>query len=332
MVEATQRANPPQAKHKRLFQWFFGAVLLAGLAFVVTHRSEGRQFAEIAAHSQPWWLLFAFGLQALTYVADAAVWDVVLSRGPKKLPLPRLVRFSFAKYFFDQFVPTGGMTGTLMVMRSLERDGVDRGTSMATLIVRFVTYYWAYAIALGAALAVTLVRAHVPEVVFGLGVALTVGFLIVPVLVLAFIRHPDRGLPGLLQRPRILKRIRPAVQLAAEATPKITRDVPLLANATVLQLAIYVLDGLTLWAMVKSVGVDLPAGSAFAAFMLGFVAGSLGVVPGGVGTVEAGTVAGLGFLGIPLATALTITLLFRGFSFWLPLLPGLWAARRESFR
>jgi Mg2+-importing ATPase len=34
-------------------------------------------------------------------------------------------------------------------------------------------------------------------------------------------------------------------------------------------------------------------------------------------------------VGVPVAVALAATLLFRGLSFWLPMLPGLWLAHRE---
>ena len=34
-------------------------------------------------------------------------------------------------------------------------------------------------------------------------------------------------------------------------------------------------------------------------------------------------------LGIPVEAALTSTLLLRGFTLWLPMLPGLWLAKRE---
>jgi len=40
----------------------------------------------------------------------------------------------------------------------------------------------------------------------------------------------------------------------------------------------------------------------------------------------------LATLGVPLEAALTATLILRGFTFWLPMLPGLWLARREIVR
>jgi uncharacterized membrane protein YbhN (UPF0104 family) len=35
-------------------------------------------------------------------------------------------------------------------------------------------------------------------------------------------------------------------------------------------------------------------------------------------------------IGVPIAAALAATLLYRGFSYWLPMLPGILFARRET--
>lgn len=53
------------------------------------------------------------------------------------------------------------------------------------------------------------------------------------------------------------------------------------------------------------------------------------VMPGGIGTFEGTAVAMLHVFGVPLETGLAATLLLRGFTFWLPMLPGLWLAHRE---
>jgi uncharacterized protein (TIRG00374 family) len=53
--------------------------------------------------------------------------------------------------------------------------------------------------------------------------------------------------------------------------------------------------------------------------------GSAAPTPGGLGAVEAALTAGLTLAGLPGQTALSAVLLFRIFTFWLPVLPG-WAA------
>ena len=44
----------------------------------------------------------------------------------------------------------------------------------------------------------------------------------------------------------------------------------------------------------------------------------------------AALLATLKVMGIPIATGLAATLLFRGFSYWLPMAPGILIARRET--
>jgi hypothetical protein len=46
-------------------------------------------------------------------------------------------------------------------------------------------------------------------------------------------------------------------------------------------------------------------------------------------TFEAASVAMLTTLGVGTEAALTATLLLRGFTFWLPMLPGFWLVRKE---
>jgi Mg2+-importing ATPase len=52
-------------------------------------------------------------------------------------------------------------------------------------------------------------------------------------------------------------------------------------------------------------------------------------VPAGLGAFEAASIFTLHAAGIEVPVALAATLLFRGFTFWLPMLPGLWLARQE---
>jgi uncharacterized membrane protein YbhN (UPF0104 family) len=55
-------------------------------------------------------------------------------------------------------------------------------------------------------------------------------------------------------------------------------------------------------------------------------------MPIGLGTFEAGAVGTLHFLGVSIEAALAGTLLLRGLTFWVPMLPGVWLARREIGR
>jgi uncharacterized protein (TIRG00374 family) len=117
-----------------------------------------------------------------------------------------------------------------------------------------------------------------------------------------------------------------------EAPGKTLRDPVSFLVSALLQFAVFALDAATLWAMLHAVGSDGNPLAAFAAFTMASVAATVGPMPLGLGTFEAVSTAVLHLEGQTVAAALTATLLLRGFTFWLPMIPGLVLARRELRR
>jgi len=100
--------------------------------------------------------------------------------------------------------------------------------------------------------------------------------------------------------------------------------------ASLLQLANFLLDALTLGATRRAVATPVAFSLVFASFVLASVVSTLAWVPGGLGTFEGTCVALLHVQGVTVEAALAATLLLRGLTFWLPMLPGLVLARREA--
>ena len=91
------------------------------------------------------------------------------------------------------------------------------------------------------------------------------------------------------------------------------------------------LDALTLWLVFNAIS-DVPEiWVVFVGFVMASMAATIGPMPIGLGTFEAGAVGMLHFLGVSIEAALAGTLLLRG-PFWIPMLPGVWLARREIGR
>jgi uncharacterized membrane protein YbhN (UPF0104 family)/predicted Ser/Thr protein kinase len=76
---------------------------------------------------------------------------------------------------------------------------------------------------------------------------------------------------------------------------------------------------------IRAFGGSLSWTAVAVVFMTCNALGSAAPTPGGLGAVEAALTAGLTLAGLPGQTALSAVLLFRIFTFWLPVLPG-WAA------
>ena len=82
------------------------------------------------------------------------------------------------------------------------------------------------------------------------------------------------------------------------------------------------LNVLTLMVCAQSIGVDVSFADALLAYTFGNFAATLVPTPGGIGSAEMGIYSGLVLVGVDSALAISITLLYRLISYWLPILPG----------
>ena len=87
-------------------------------------------------------------------------------------------------------------------------------------------------------------------------------------------------------------------------------------------MTITTLYSMCLYTSALALGIDLTVLQAFFVFTIGIAAASVKPTPGGIGGAEAGLVAGFVSVGIPAEVGLSIALLFRLLTFWLPIIPG----------
>lgn len=315
----------PAPRRGRL-AWVTGVLLLLVIVLVVTHRAEEEAIAQLLRRAQPAWLLAAAALQALTYLAAAAVWHRALARRPGGPRLREIALLGLAKLFTDQALPSAGVSGTVLVVRSLRRRGVPDGLAVAAVLLGLLGFYLSFLLATLGAVAILWREGELRLLILvpaGVICLLTAGL---PLAVLLLRRRAARSVPGWVERL-------PGVRLLAAALRESSSEgilVPrLLLEATGLQLAIFALDALTLDAALRAVGTPASPAIAFASFVVGSLVATVGMVPGGLGTFEGGCVAVLHLHGISIEAALAGTLLLRALGFWLPMLPGFAIARRE---
>jgi uncharacterized protein (TIRG00374 family) len=327
-IPGAVRSHPPArpARGMRWMSWLFGAALLIGVAMLASQREQQLRFAELITRSRPEWLLLGFLLQLGTYVAEARIWQHSLLRARFARPLRSYIGLGLAKLFLDHTVPTGGVTGTLLVVRGLDRRRIPRDASMAAVVTGLVSHYLAHAFAVVVALIVIWRSGGFSNYVLVPALAFAALAVLMPTLLLAA-SGGARKVPRWLARVPLL---RTALLAVADARPDVARDLSLTLRCTLLQLTIVVLDALTLWAMLLALGAVVDPAAVFASFMLSTLARILGIVPGGIGVFEAVSIASLRVMGVPLAAGLAATLLYRGLSFWLPMLPASVFAHREA--
>ena len=311
----------------RWLPWLAGTLLLAAVIAAALHVSDAREFVRLAQGTEPWWLVVALALQAATYLAQGEVWRCVGRAARFSISLATAYALSLAKLFADQALPSGGISGVVVVARSLEALGMPRPAAMSAVVVNTASNYIVYVLGLAVALAF-LVHDQTHAIVAPVAIVFSLFAVGVTVAVLALSgRGSTVGAEGFarLRPTRLLK-------VLGDADPHLARNPRLLGEASAYQIAIVLLDAATVWVLIQALGATASPSGVFASFMVSRLLRTVGVLPGGLGTFEAASVLTLTMAGVSVPVALAATLLFRGLSFWLPMLPGLWFSRHAMTR
>lgn len=89
---------------------------------------------------------------------------------------------------------------------------------------------------------------------------------------------------------------------------------------------------LTIVFAAHAVGIEVSFANALLAYTFGNIASALVPTPGGIGSTEAGIYSGLVLVGLNPTDSMTVTLLYRLISYWLPILPGyyfFWGLKKD---
>ena len=299
--------------------WLLAALLIGGVVVAAMHWGDVKNFGKLVAEAKPLWLLAAFGLQLCTYLGLAVQWWVALRRGHTPESAGELFRLTFAKHFADQVVPTAGMSGNVLLVDRLVNLGIPRPNAVAALLLQIIAYYFSYAIGALWVLVVLWWKSRMSLLLTGAVLAFLIVAAGIPALTLWLHRRGQEKIPKWIGR---WSKATHFFELVGEAPRELVRDPWLIAVVTVLNLLVFIADAATMQCGLRALGVHAPLSAGYVAFMIASIAVILGPVPMGLGSFEAVSIAMLRLFGVPFEAALSATLLFRGFTLWLPLIPG----------
>lgn len=305
--------------------WVFGLLALVAVVALSAHLGDVEHFLRLLRSIAPWWLLLALILQAGTYLAVASSWWLGLRCAGSGRPFRVLARLALGKLFIDQAVPSGGMSGTAFLVTAIVRRGVAAPAALATLLADLVGHYAAYLATALIGLAVLWSDDLVRPWTLVLVAVFAIVSLAIPAATLSLHRLRQRQIDWMRRIPGA----RSLLEAFVDAPTTLLHDVRLVLALGTFNAAVIVLDAATLWAMLQAIGEHPAFGVAFASFVLAMMVAMLGPIPMGLGTFEATCTTSLVLMGEPIEAALTATLLLRGLTTWLPMLPGLVIARRE---
>jgi uncharacterized protein (TIRG00374 family) len=333
MPDSSPRTAKGEAQKKGWFTnwrgWMLAILLVAAIAFAVFHWGDVKQFAHLVAHAQPLWLLAAVAAQLLTYVALALEWLRVLGACECPTPFFKFLPLTVTKHFADQMVPTAGMSGNVVVVDRLVTIGAARRVAVAAVILTIIAYYASYGICALAVLLLLWLHDQTTWLIVGLIALFLVVSVAIPALSLWLQKRGESAIPKWLRK---FGPVRELFEMIGEAPGKLIRNPRIITELSFLNGITFALDGLTLQFCLFALGVKAHFAAAFVAFIMASIVVTLSAIPMGLGSFEATSIAMLRVMGVPFEAALSGTLLFRGFTLWLPLLPGLFTTRRHLKR
>jgi uncharacterized membrane protein YbhN (UPF0104 family) len=235
----------------------------------------------------------------------------------------------WVELFANQAIPTGGLSGSLMVVRGLTRRGVASAIAITALLIAALSYYAAYFLVGSLAFVLPWHSGDLSAAWRALFIAFAIVVATLGMALLILSRTRDDLIPATVQHWR------PFAQLArmlSQVRVDMLHNPQLIFEVIALQSGIFLLDAATLWCTGRAVGLNVDVGSPFMSFILASVVATLSPIPLGLGSFE-GTCTGLlHLMGGGLEASLAATLILRGFTLWLPMLPGLWVIRREAMK
>lgn len=315
--------------HYIAMTWGAGLLVAAALAGFFLHVGDVKLLVATILAADPAWLAAAALFQVATYVSAAMVWRGVLANAGAQVPFRSLLNLAVLKLFANQALPTSGLSGDILFVFGLVRRGVDSSSATAALLVAYVSYFAAYLVLGLTAFVLLWQLGDLNDAMITLLVSFLVVIAIALILFAIVVWSSDRFLPG---RVLAWPPTRRAITMMKRVRTVILSDKPVLLQACFFQAGIFLLDAATLWCTARAVGATVDAASAYISFMMASIVATLTPVPLGLGTFE-GTSAGmLHFLGSSVESAVAATLILRGLTLWLPMIPGLWLMRRESMR
>ncbi|HLA24812.1 MAG TPA: lysylphosphatidylglycerol synthase transmembrane domain-containing protein [bacterium] len=330
-------ASPPHAAaampRLRRILWLLAP---PGLFFAVVLRSADLSaLRAVLVPAAPQWLLAAAFLAGAFAVNQGALYQSVFRILGEDITLGHAVSLSLVMAFASLALPAGTASGIAYFVSAARERGIASPRALLAALAYYLFEYGALLPVLLIGMAVLrLHRDLAPASLIALAlfyaIALgTAGLMVWGVArpetaaqrlteATNWLRRTVRGVGGLLPAPAVARfagEIQAILVLARRRPARAVR--PLLHAALLQAIALGLLD-----AIFSALGFRLAPAVLVAGYAVGTIFMLVSITPSGAGIVEGAMTVTFTSLGVPLEAAASATVLFRLYTFWLPMLAG----------
>ena len=308
----------------------FLAASLAALYYLLPQLAGLQDTWHRIEDGSPWWMLLALAFTVGMFAGYVMMFRGVFGRAETRQPIDwrESYQITMAGLAASRIFAAGGAGGLVLMAWALRRAGMRRrevaDKTLSFLMLTYIPYVMAVIVCgLGlrvgifpgeAPFGLTVVPAILAVIALGIGLSIA----LVPTDLQRRVGHVIEG------RGRLARLAQKLANLPASASAGMrdalahlrSRD-PALLGAVIFwaaQIAV-------LWAAFHAFGEPPPTAVLIQAFFVGML-GNLLPMPGGVGGVEGGMIGALVAFDVNGGLAVVAVLVYRAFTFWLPLIPG----------
>jgi len=324
------------SKKKPLFSFsliffYFAAFVLA--IFAINYFSTLKSDLKLFGHLDPVWLLMVLIFQAGTYYFNALIYQVLLRIYTKKaiFSLKNILKVSIVMLFLNQIVPSAGLSGNAFFSNLIVKKGITVEKSLSLMSLVLLTSFISTTLIIALLIIVGLFF-NFPRFFFAI---LMVGVLVFGVIS-TFTALAGRGktIHYVLNKISRIGFIKQNVQRYKAIVKSELNDddnpIKILLSkgditlkSMAYKIGIVVFDVLTIYALFKGFGISVNPIAVSMGYILTQIIQLLPLSPGGILVYEGSMTFFFTQMGVPLEAAVTVVLLFRFLSFWLPIPVGL---------
>ncbi|WP_143306457.1 lysylphosphatidylglycerol synthase transmembrane domain-containing protein [Chitinophaga vietnamensis] len=318
--------------------WVWSLVFLVFAVVLIVHYfPDIKKEVLLLGKVNGYWLAMAICSQLLTYLFAALVYRLLMKSFPLQRypPLWEMMKASLISLFFNQAVPSGGISGNTFIFRFLKRFKMHAADRISLIAIELVCYYCALEILIISSLFICIFVYKTPQLFKGV---LTGGILIFLLLgALIIFASRKKFIVHLFKKIKQIKFI--GKHLSFDFPKSGGREFTFLKThrrkvmvSVLFQLLMVTADSFTVYALFRGTGISAAPFVVILAFISTRIISILPVSPGSLVLYESSMVFFFVHLGMPAGASVVVTLLYRLLSFWLPMPIGFVLYRREMRR
>ncbi len=309
LVKATNTKKITKANISRFRLRTFIYIGLIGVALyvLIPQLPEFNASIDSLKHSNPNYIIWAIICSILTYPAAAGVYTIISVYPIRYL---RTLLISIATSFTSRLLPasSGAMATEARFLNKSGYSPVEAGSLVAlNNLIGFMGHMLILFIVAG------LTKTSLSSIIT---IPVSRKVLIFAGIIIAI------AIITIVSIKKLRRKARKVLVDLRRDISKLLREPGRFAFALVCAMLITSLYAGALYFCAQSAGQTITVLQAFFVLTVGVTAASVTPTPGGIGGAEAGLVAGFVSIGMDSSTALSISLIYRLITFWLPIVPG----------